>query len=165
MTISFIDFSALLSLSLDPSLPFKLFSRSSDPFLRAETSCMHRPRGAAAPGVPDAKPRSLPMTANIASDTVTLVNVLTVDPANHDTLVALLRDNTDTTISTLKGWIATSLIASKDKRKVIIYSQWQTLADVEAMRTEARMVAYFPRLAALAAFDSIVGDVVYTGSH
>lgn len=93
------------------------------------------------------------------------VNVLTVDPANHDKLLALLRDNTDTTISTLKGWIATSLIASKDKRKIIIYSQWQTLADVEAMRTEARMVAYFPRLAALAAFDSIVGDVVYTRSH
>jgi quinol monooxygenase YgiN len=105
------------------------------------------------------------MTANIASDAVTLVNVLTVDPANHDKLLALLRDNTDTTISTLKGWIATSLIASKDKRKVIIYSQWQTLADVEAMRTEPRMVAYFPRLAALAAFDSIVGDVVYTRSH
>jgi quinol monooxygenase YgiN len=97
--------------------------------------------------------------------TVTLVNVLTVDPANHDKLLALLRDNTETTISTLKGWIATSLIASKDKRKVIIYSQWQTLADVEAMRTEARMVAYFPRLAALAAFDSIVGDVVYNRSH
>jgi quinol monooxygenase YgiN len=105
------------------------------------------------------------MTTNIASDTVTLVNVLTVDPANHDKLLALLRDNTDTTISTLKGWVATSLIASKDKRKVIIYSQWQTLADVEAMRTEPRMVAYFPRLAALAAFDSIVGDVVYTRSH
>ena len=105
------------------------------------------------------------MTANIASDTVTLVNVLTVDPANHDKLLALLRDNTDTTISTLKGWIATSLIASKDKRKVIIYSQWQTLADVEAMRTEARMVAYFPRLAALASFDSIVGNVVCTRSH
>ena len=105
------------------------------------------------------------MTANIASDTITLVNVLTVDPANHDKLLALLRDNTDTTISTLKGWIATSRSASKDKRKVIIYSQWQTLADVEAMRTEARMVAYFPRLAALAAFDSIVGDVVCTRSH
>jgi quinol monooxygenase YgiN len=105
------------------------------------------------------------MTANIASDTVTLVNVLTVDPANHDKLLTLLRDNTDTTISTLKGWIATSLIASKDKRKVIIYSQWQTLADVEAMRTEARMLAYFPHLAALAAFDSIVGDVAWTRSH
>jgi quinol monooxygenase YgiN len=105
------------------------------------------------------------MTANIASDTVTLLNVLTVDPANHDKLLALLRDNTDTTISTLTGWIATSLIASKDKRKVIIYSQWQTVADVEAMRTDPRMVAYFPHLAALAAFDSIVGDVVYTRSH
>ena len=104
------------------------------------------------------------MTANVPTDTVTLINVLTVEPANQDKLVALLRDNTDKTISTLKGWIATSLIASKDKRKVIIHSQWQTLADVEAMRTDPRMIAYFPRLAALASFDSIVGDIVHDRS-
>jgi hypothetical protein len=29
------------------------------------------------------------------------------------------------------------------------------------MRTNPDMVAYFPRIAALAAFDSFVGDVVY----
>jgi quinol monooxygenase YgiN len=103
------------------------------------------------------------MTANGA--TVTLINLLTVDPANQEKLVALLRDNVDTTISTLKGWIATKLIASPDKRKVIIHSQWQTLADMEAMRSDPRMVAYFPRLAALATFDSGGGDVVYSRSH
>jgi quinol monooxygenase YgiN len=143
-----------------PHLPLNLFSRSSDPFLRAVTSCVHRPRGAAARGVLDAQPRSIPMIANAAADTVTLVNVLTVEPANQEKLLALLRSNIDTTISTLKGWIATSLIASKDKRRVVIHSQWRTLADVEAMRSDPRMVAYFPRLAELAAFDSIVGDVV-----
>jgi hypothetical protein len=32
---------------------------------------------------------------------------------------------------------------------------------VEAMRTNPDMVAYFPKIAAFAAFDTFVGDVVY----
>jgi hypothetical protein len=106
--------------------------------------------------------RSFPMTTSIRVDAnvVTLINVMTVEPVNHPHLLALLRDNTENTISKLEGWIATHLIASRDKRRVVIYSQWKALANVEAMRVDPRMVAYFPRLAALASFDSIVGDVV-----
>lgn len=102
------------------------------------------------------------MTTSIRVDAnvVTLINVMTVEPVNHPHLLALLRDNTENTISKLEGWIATHLIASRDKRRVVIYSQWKALANVEAMRVDPRMVAYFPRLAALASFDSIVGDVV-----
>jgi quinol monooxygenase YgiN len=101
----------------------------------------------------------------VDANVVTLINVLTVEPANQASLLALLRDNTENTISKLEGWIATSLIASRDKRRVVIYSQWKALANVEAMRADPRMVAYFPRLAALASFDSIVGDVVLSHSH
>jgi quinol monooxygenase YgiN len=57
----------------------------------------------------------------------------------------------------------TSFIAATDQRHVVIYSPWRDLASVEGMRTNPDMVAYFPRiaaLAALAAFDSFVGDVV-----
>jgi quinol monooxygenase YgiN len=92
----------------------------------------------------------------------TLVNVLTVDPTNQPRLLELLRDNIDTVISTLDGWIATNLIASADGTRVVIHSQWRDAASVEAMRRDPRMVAYFPRIAALAAFDSIVGDVVHS---
>lgn len=91
----------------------------------------------------------------------TLVNILTVDPANQTRLLELLRANVDTVIRTLDGWIATNLIASKDGTRVVIHSQWRDAASVEAMRRDPRMVAYFPRIAALAALDSIVGDVAY----
>ncbi len=92
----------------------------------------------------------------------TLINVLTVDPANQAKLIALLRDNTDSVITTLDGWISTSFVAAKDGARVVIVSQWRDVAAVEAMQGNARMREYFPRIAALAAFDSIAGEIVYS---
>lgn len=92
----------------------------------------------------------------------TLINVLTVDPANQPQLLDLLRTNTDTVVRTLDGWIATNLIASADKTRIVIHSQWRDAPAVDAMRRDPRMIAYFPRIAALAAFDSIAGDVVHS---
>ncbi len=92
----------------------------------------------------------------------TLLNILTVDPANRDQLLALLRENVDTVIRTLDGWIATDLIASDDGKRVVIHSQWRDAAAVAAMRTDPRMVAYFPKLAALASFDGIVGELAHS---
>jgi len=91
---------------------------------------------------------------------VTLVNILTVEPPNQEKLVELLRHNTETIITTLKGWIATNLIASSDGKRVVIHSQWETAADIEAMRSDARMRAYFPKIAELASLDSTLGAVV-----
>lgn len=93
-----------------------------------------------------------------------LFNVLTVDPANQAQLLELLRANTDTVVRSLDGWIATHVIASEDGTRVVIHSQWRDAAAVEAMRRDPRMVAYFPRIAALAAFDSIAGDVAYSAT-
>jgi len=101
-------------------------------------------------------------TIAVTNDVTTLINILTVEPQNQSTLVELLRENTDTVVSTLDGWISTSLIVAKDRRRVVIYSQWRDLPSVEAMRANAKMQAYFPRIAALAAFDSLAGDVVYS---
>ncbi|MEP6991873.1 MAG: hypothetical protein ABJA80_13160 [bacterium] len=55
----------------------------------------------------------------------------------------------------------TKLIASADGTRVVIHSQWRDFACIEAMRREPRMAASLPRIAALAAFDSIVGDIAY----
>ena len=87
----------------------------------------------------------------------TLVNVLACDPANQAALVDLLRENTDTVIATLDGWRSTS----QDGTRVVIISQWRDPAAVSAMRGDARMMAYFPRIAALATFDSVAGTVAY----
>jgi quinol monooxygenase YgiN len=93
---------------------------------------------------------------------LTLLNVLTVEPANQSSLVELLRTNTDTVVATLDGWLSTKLIASTDGKRVIIYSEWRDAEAVEAMRQHPSMRAYFPRITALATFDSIPGEVVHS---
>ena len=101
-------------------------------------------------------------TIEVTKKVTTLINILTVEPENQQKLVKLLRDNTESVVSRLDGWISTSFIAAADQRQVVIYSQWRDLASVEAMQANPLMVAYFPRIAALAAFDSVAGHVVYT---
>ena len=100
-------------------------------------------------------------TIAVTKQVTTLINVLTVEPKNQQKLIKLLRDNTESVVSRLDGWISTSFIAAKDQRQVVIYSQWRDVASVEAMRANPDMVAYFPKVAALAAFDGFAGDVVY----
>jgi quinol monooxygenase YgiN len=65
-------------------------------------------------------------------------------------------------IRTLKGWIATSLVASSDGTRVVIHSQWDSVRDIEAMRSDPRMQAYFPKVAALASLESMQGATVLT---
>ena len=91
----------------------------------------------------------------------TLTNVLTCDPKDQKALVDLLRQNIDTVIATLDGWRSTSLVAAEDGARVVIISQWRDPAAVSAMQNDPRMRAYFPRIAALAAIDSVAGAVAY----
>jgi quinol monooxygenase YgiN len=90
----------------------------------------------------------------------TLMIPLTIDPANQRLVLDMLRDNINTVIRTLDGWIATNLIASADGTRIVIHSQWRDVAAVETMRTDPGMVAYYPKLAALATIDPIMGEVV-----
>jgi quinol monooxygenase YgiN len=92
----------------------------------------------------------------------TLLNTLTIDPANRTQVLDSLRDNIATVINTLDGWISTNLIASADGKHVVIHSQWRDLAAVSAMIADPRMVAYYPKIAALATIESIVGEVAHT---
>jgi quinol monooxygenase YgiN len=100
-------------------------------------------------------------TIAVTKKVATLINILTFEPENQEKVIELLRSSTESVVSRLDGWISTSFIAAMDQRHVVIYSQWRDLTSVEAMRTNPDMVAYFPRIAALAAFDSFAGDVVY----
>jgi quinol monooxygenase YgiN len=101
-------------------------------------------------------------TIAVTKEVTTLINLLTVEPEDQPKLIQLLRENTDNVVTRLEGWISTSFIAAKDRRRVAIYSQWRDLPSVEAMQANPDMVAYFPRIAALAAFDGFAGDVVYS---
>lgn len=96
----------------------------------------------------------------MSDEPVILINLLKVEPGKQKALIALLKQNTDTVIRTLRGWKTTRLIAAKDGASVVIYSEWETLAAVEAMRGDPRMKAYLPKLTELASLDSIVGAAV-----
>ena len=96
----------------------------------------------------------------MSDESVILINLLKVKPGKQDALIALLKENTDTVIRTLPGWKTTRLIAAKDGASVVIYSEWENTAAVEAMRSDPRMKAYFPKIIELASLDSVVGSAV-----
>ena len=96
----------------------------------------------------------------MSDESVILINLLKVKPGKQDALIALLKQNTDTVVRTLPGWKTTRLIAAKDGAGVVIYSEWETNAAVEAMRSDPRMKAYFPKIMELASFDSLLGSAV-----
>ena len=98
----------------------------------------------------------------MADESVILINLLKVKPGKQDALIALLKQNTDKVIRTLPGWKTTRLIAAKDGAGVVIYSEWDTPAAVEAMRSDPRMKAYFPEIIELASLDSIMGSAVFS---
>jgi len=101
----------------------------------------------------------------MSDESVVLVNLLKVKPGKQDALIALLKQNTDTVIHTPHGWKTTRLIAAKDGASVVIYSEWESPADVEAMRGDQRMKAYFPELIELTSLDSIVGSAVLSATR
>jgi quinol monooxygenase YgiN len=98
----------------------------------------------------------------MSNESVILINLLKVKPGKQDALIAILKQNTETVIRTLPGWKTTRLIAAKDGAGVVIYSEWETPAAVEAMRSDPRMKAYFPKIAELASLDSMVGSGVFS---
>jgi quinol monooxygenase YgiN len=98
----------------------------------------------------------------MSDECIVLINLLKVKPGKQDALIALLKQNTDTVVRTLHGWKTTRLIAAKNGAGVVIYSEWETPAAVEAMRSDPRMKAYFPKISELASLDSILGSAVFS---
>lgn len=101
-------------------------------------------------------------TITVTREITTLINVLTVEPENQSRLLESLRQNAESVVSTLPGWVSTSLIVAHDGCRIVIYSQWRDLASLRAMQSHPQMRAYFPHVAALASFDSISGNVAFS---
>lgn len=97
-------------------------------------------------------------------ESVILINLLKVAPGKQEALIQLLQQNTDTVIRSLPGWKTTRLIAAADGASVVIYSEWDNHAAVDAMRSDPRMHAYFPQINALASLESVVGQLVLNES-
>ena len=59
-------------------------------------------------------------TIEVTKKVTTLIIILTVEPENQQKLIKLLRDNTESVVSRLDGWISASFIAATDQRHVVI---------------------------------------------
>ncbi len=101
----------------------------------------------------------------MSDESVILITLLKVKPGKQDALIALLKQNTDTVVRTLHGWKTTRLIGARDGASVVIYSEWETPAAVEAMRSDPRMKAYFPKILELASLESILGSEVLSATR
>ena len=101
-------------------------------------------------------------TVRVDSAVTTLVNVFAVEPDNQPKLLALLHEGTETMFSKRPGWIATSLLKSRDGRQVVVYSQWRDAKDIDAFRQDPQLKPYFQQFGALAKLESFTCDVSYS---
>jgi len=121
----------------------------------------------AALGIPtnpsQSQSRSQQMQAVIRVDntTTTLINVFSADADKQAALILALKEGTETFFSKQPGFISASVVAGKEGRQVINYSQWRGASDIEAFRRHASFTAYIQRIAALAKAETLMGDVVF----
>jgi quinol monooxygenase YgiN len=100
-------------------------------------------------------------TIRVDSAVTTLVNVFTVEPDNQSKTLALLQEGVETMFSKMPGWISSNLLKSRDRKQVIVYSQWRDARDIEAFRQDPRMKPYFQRFAELAKHEAFTCDVSF----
>jgi Antibiotic biosynthesis monooxygenase len=101
------------------------------------------------------------MTIRANSGVMTLINVFAVDPDNQHKLVEVLKEGTEGLMSKMAGYISASVHISKDGRRVINYSQWRSVKDIETMRHNPDVGPYMRRVAALGTFEAIACEVNY----
>jgi quinol monooxygenase YgiN len=101
------------------------------------------------------------MTIRANNGVVTLINVIAVNPENQQSLVAVLKEGTEALMSKRPGYISACIHVSKDGRRVINYSQWKSVKDIEAMRQHPDVGPYMKRVTDLGTFEAIACDVSY----
>jgi quinol monooxygenase YgiN len=103
-------------------------------------------------------------TISKSNKLVTLINVFTGAPANQPELLDLLARATETSVRHQRGFISASLHRSLDGTKVVMYAQWRSIEDYEAMRENPAPLPYLQKALALAKFEPGMYEVVETYS-
>jgi len=116
---------------------------------------------AAAPAISQDRSQPMQTTIRATDELATQVNVFTVEPEDQPKLVQLLKEGTEGFFSKKGGWISTNLLSSKDGRRVIVYSQWRSLKDIDAFRQDPNFGPYFKGIAAIAKNETISCDVAW----
>jgi quinol monooxygenase YgiN len=95
---------------------------------------------------------------------VTLINVFTGAPDHQQEVVDLLARATETSVRHAPGFISSSLHRSLDGTKVVMYAQWRSVEDYQAMRENPAPLPYLQQALALARFEPGMYEVVETYS-
>jgi len=97
---------------------------------------------------------------NKANDVVTLINVFTVHPDNHQKLVDLLVEATQTTMCHIPGFVSASIHKSADGKHVANYAQWHRAEDFQAMLKNPLALEHMKPIEEIATFDAHLYEVV-----
>jgi len=101
-------------------------------------------------------------TISKGNELLTLINVFTVEPVNQQELVELLSQATQASVRYEKGFVAASLHRSLDGAKVVMYAQWRSVEDYQAMRSNPTASPYLQKALTLARFELGMYEVVET---
>jgi quinol monooxygenase YgiN len=93
---------------------------------------------------------------------LTLINVFTAEPGKQQELVRLLGQATQGSVRYVQGFISASLHRSLDGTKVVMYAQWRSIEDYQAMRSSPSASPYMQQALALAQFEPGMYEVVET---
>jgi quinol monooxygenase YgiN len=93
---------------------------------------------------------------------LTLINVFRVEPGKQQELVRLLGQATQLTVRFAQGFMSASLHRSLDGTRVVMYAQWRSIEDYEAMRSNPSASPYLQQALALAEFEPGMYEVVET---
>ena len=103
-------------------------------------------------------------TISKSNKLVTLINVFTGAPSHQQEVVDLLAHATATSVRHAPGFISASLHRSLDGTRVVMYAQWRSIEDYEAMRENPAPLPYLQQAVALAKFEPGMYEVVETFS-
>jgi quinol monooxygenase YgiN len=101
-------------------------------------------------------------TISKGSDLLTLINIFTVEPVNQQELMDLLSEATRTSVRHVQGFVSASLHRSLDGTKVVMYAQWRSVEDYQAMRRNPIASPYLTKALALARFELGMYEVAET---
>jgi quinol monooxygenase YgiN len=103
-------------------------------------------------------------TISKSNKLLTLINVFTGVPDHQQEVVDLLARATETSVRHAPGFISSSLHRSLDGTKVVMYAQWRSIEDYQAMRENPAPLPYLQQALALAKFEPGMYEVVETYS-
>jgi quinol monooxygenase YgiN len=95
------------------------------------------------------------------TELATLINLFVVEPQNQDQLIEALKEGLETFVSKQPGYVSAGLHKGMDGRHAVVYSQWRSPIDIEALLNNPEASDYFKHITEIAQIEPIVYEVAY----